>query len=136
MDSLRSIMQTAASGMHAQGRRLEVISENVANADSTGSTPGADPYRRKTISFGEMVDKSSGANLVTVDRVGRDMSEFNLRYDPSHPAANGEGYVKTPNVNTLIEMSDMREASRSYEANMNMLDTGRRMRSQTLDLLK
>jgi flagellar basal-body rod protein FlgC len=136
MDSLRSIMQTAASGMHAQGRRLEVISENVANADSTGSTPGADPYRRKTISFSDMVDRSTGANLVTVERVGRDMSAFNLSYDPAHPAANAEGYVKTPNVNTLIEMSDMREASRSYEANMNMLDTGRRMRSQTIDLLK
>jgi len=136
MDSLRAIMQTAASGMHAQGRRLEVISENVANADSTGNTPGADPYRRKTISFSEMVDRNSGANLVTVDKVGRDMGEFDLRYDPQHPAANAQGYVKMPNVNTLIEMSDMREASRSYEANMNMLDTGRRMRSQTIDLLK
>jgi flagellar basal-body rod protein FlgC len=136
MDPLRSILQTSASGMHAQGRRLEVISENIANADSTGNTPGADPYRRKTVSFGEMVDRHTGANMVKVDRVGRDMSDFNLDYDPSHPAANAQGYVKTPNVNTLIEMSDMREASRSYEANMNMLDTGRRMRAQTIDLLK
>jgi flagellar basal-body rod protein FlgC len=136
MDPLRSILQTSASGMHAQGRRLEVISENIANADSTGNTPGADPYRRKTISFGEMVDRHSGANMVNVDKIGRDNSDFNLKYDPAHPAANTDGYVKMPNVNTLVEMSDMREASRSYEANMNMLDTGRRMRAQTIDLLK
>ena len=136
MDPLRSILQTSASGMHAQGRRLEVISENIANADSTGNTPGADPYRRKTVSFGEMVDRHSGANMVSVDRIGRDMSDFTLKHDPAHPAANAQGYVKMPNVNTLVEMSDMREASRSYEANMNMLDTGRRMRAQTIDLLK
>lgn len=136
MDPLKSIMQIAGSGMMAQGERLKVISENVANANSTGSTPGADPYRRKTISFDEMVDRSSGATMVKVDDIGRDMSDFKKTYDPQHPAADQMGYVKMPNVSTLIEMSDMREASRSYEANMNMLDTGRRMKSQTIDLLK
>ncbi len=136
MDPLKSIMQISGSGMMAQGERLKVISENVANAKSTGSTPGADPYQRKTISFDEMVDRSSGASMVKVDKVGRDKSDFSLEYDPQHPAANPQGYVKMPNVNTLVEMSDMREASRSYEANLNMLDSGRRMTSQTIDLLK
>jgi flagellar basal-body rod protein FlgC len=136
MDNLLSIMKISGSGMHAQGTRLKVVSENVANAQSTGSTPGSDPYRRKTVTFDEMIDRDTGASLVEVDKIGRDMSEFNLKYDPNHPAANAEGYVKMPNLNTLIEMSDMREATRSYEANLNMLDTGRRMYNQTLELLK
>ena len=136
MDPLQSIARIAASGMTAQTARLRVISENVANADSTGATPGDDPFRRKTISFSEMVDRDSGATLVEVDRIGRDQSDFRLDYDPSHPAADETGYVKRPNVDPNIEMANMREASRNYEANMNMFEAGRRMRGQMLDLLK
>jgi flagellar basal-body rod protein FlgC len=136
MDPLQSIARIAASGMTAQTARLRVISENVANADSTGATPGDDPFRRKTISFSEMIDRDSGATLVEVDRIGRDQSDFRLDYDPSHPAADETGYVKRPNVDPIIEMANMREASRNYEANMNMFEAGRRMRGQMLDLLK
>ena len=136
MDPLQSIARIAASGMTAQTARLRVISENVANADSTGATPGDDPFRRKTISFSEMVDRDSGATLVEVDRIGRDQSDFRLDYDPSHPAADETGYVKRPNVDPIIEMANMREASRNYEPNMNMFEAGRRMRGQMLDLLK
>ncbi|MFQ3253006.1 MAG: flagellar basal-body rod protein FlgC [Loktanella salsilacus] len=136
MDPLQSIARIAASGMTAQTARLRVISENVANADSTGATPGDDPFRRKTISFSQMVDRDSGATLVEVDRIGRDQSDFRLDYDPSHPAADETGYVKRPNVDPIIEMANMREASRNYEANMNMFEAGRRMRGQMLDLLK
>lgn len=136
MDPLQSIAKIAASGMTAQTARLRVISENVANADSTGTTPGADPFRRKTISFSEMLDGSDGATLVEVERIGRDPSGFRLDYDPAHPAADETGYVKRPNVDPIIEMANMREASRNYEANMNMFEAGRRMRGQMLDLLK
>jgi len=136
MDPLKSIAHIAASGMTAQTERLRVISENVANASSTGSTPGADPFRRKTISFSELVDRDSGASMVGVDRIGRDQSDFRLEFDPSHPAADEAGYVKRPNVDPVIEMANMREASRNYEANMNMFEAGRRMRGQMLDLLK
>jgi flagellar basal-body rod protein FlgC len=136
MDPLQSIARIAASGMTAQTARLRIISENVANADSTGTNPGDDPFRRKTISFSEMVDRDSGATMVEVDRIGRDQSNFRLDYDPSHPAADETGYVKRPNVDPIIEMANMREASRNYEANMNMFEAGRRMRGQMLDLLK
>ena len=136
MESLKSILSIASSGMRAQGERIKVISENVANANSLGSTSGEDPYRRKTISFVEMVDRKSGASLVDFKDVGRDQSDFKQIYDPSHPAADETGYVKGTNVNPLIEMANMREASRSYEANLNMFEAGRRMRNQLIDLLK
>ena len=136
MDPLQSVTVIAASGMRAQSERLRVVSENVANADSTGNAPGADPYRRKTISFGEMVDDATGAAMVKVTEVGRDMTDFETKYDPGNPAANADGFVKMPNVNPIIEMSNLREASRSYEANINMLDTGRKMQLQMIDLLK
>ena len=136
MDDLQSIARVAASGMTAQTARLRVISENVANASSTGTTPGEDPFRRKTISFSELVDRDHGVSLVEVDRIGRDRTAFRLEYDPSHPAADETGYVKNPNVDPIIEMANMREASRNYEANMNMFEAGRRMRGQMLDLLK
>ncbi|EPX77998.1 flagellar basal body rod protein FlgC [Salipiger mucosus] len=136
MDAISTIMKTAGSAMRAQTKRLEVTSENVANAQSTGDTPGADPYRRKTVTFGGMVHKASGAPMVEVRDVGRDMSDFPKEYRPNHPAADQSGYVKMPNVSTLIEMTDMREASRAYEANMNMLTNGRRMRSQMIQMMK
>ncbi len=136
MDPLSSISAIAASGMRAQGERLKVVSENVANADSTGNTPGADPYRRKTLSFEEMVDRDMGASMVKVEQIGRDKTPFTLVHDPAHPAADAKGMVKMPNVNPILEMSNMREASRSYEANMNMFEAGRDMRTQMLDLLR
>lgn len=136
MDSLKSVLAVAASGMRAQGERLKVVSENVANASSSGTEPGADPYRRKVISFEELVDRESGASMVSVAEVSQDQAEFELRYDPAHPAASPDGFVKVSNVKTVLEMSNMREASRSYEANLNMFEAGRRMRTQLLDLLK
>jgi flagellar basal-body rod protein FlgC len=136
MDPLGSINLISGSGMRAQAERMRVIAENVANANVTGATPGADPYRRKTVTFSEMIDPQTGTGLVTVGRVGRDMSDFPVRYDPAHPAANAEGFVKTSNVSSIIEMSNMREATRSYEANMAMFEAGRGMRSRLLDMLK
>lgn len=136
MDPLKSISSIAASGMLAQGERLKIVSENVANADSRGAAPGDDPYRRKTVSFAEVLDRETGASMVEVSEIGRDDTPFTLVHDPSHPAADENGFVKTPNVNPLLEMANMREASRSYEANMNMFEAGRRMRSQMIDLLK
>lgn len=136
MDPLRSISSVASSGMRAQGERLRVVAENVANASSTGTTPGADPYQRKTLAFEELVDRDSGASMVRITALGRDQAPFGKNFDPAHPAADAEGFVKTPNVNPLLEMSNMREASRSYEANMNMFEAGRRMRGQILDLLR
>ncbi len=136
MDPLRSIGAVASSGMRAQGERLKVVAENVANAGSTGTTPGAAPYQRKTLAFEEMVDRDRGISMVRVAALGRDQAPFGREYDPAHPAADGEGFVRTPNVNPLLEMSNMREAARSYEANLNMFETGRRMRGQMLDLLR
>lgn len=136
MNPLKSILSVAASGMRAQSERLKIISENVANVNSLGSSPDEDPYQRKTISFTEMVDRKSGASMVEIKAIGRDTTKFTEFYDPSHPASNDEGFVKNTNVNTLIEMANMREASRSYEANLNMFEAGRRMRAQILDLLK
>jgi flagellar basal-body rod protein FlgC len=136
MDPLRSISSIAASGMLAQSHRLKVTAENVANANSTGNTPGEEPYRRKTVTFAEMVDRITGASLVRVSEIGRDQSEFPLRYDPAHPAADENGYVQTPNVSSIVEMNNMREAARSYEANMNMFEAARNMRRQMLDLLR
>src|SRR5258708_7454381 len=126
----------AARGMDAQTTRLRVIAENLANQDTTGSTPGADPYRRKTVTFQNSVDQQLGAQAVRVKQIGRDASEFPQRYDPSNPAANGDGYVRLPNVNSLVEVMDMREAERSYNANLSVMQATRSMLTRTIDLLK
>ncbi|HET6182069.1 MAG TPA: flagellar basal body rod protein FlgC [Acetobacteraceae bacterium] len=126
----------SASGMAAQATRLTVIAQNLANADSTGSSPGADPYRRKTITFGEQVDRAGGESEVTVRAVGTDPSDFPRRYDPSNPAADAAGYVKLPNVNPIVEMMDMREAERSYAANLAVMQTARGMLTRTIAMLK
>lgn len=136
MDPIRSIAMIAGSGMRAQGQRLQITAENVANAASTGASPEEDPYRRKTVTFEESLDRASGASMVEVTDIGRDKSEFPVRYEPSHPAADEKGYVRMPNVNPILEMSNMREASRSYEANINMFESAQRMRRQLIDLLK
>lgn len=134
-DPLKGIGAAAQSGLRAQAERLRIVAENMANAETTASTPGGDPYRRKTISFDSLLDPATGAETVKVRAIEEDQSAFRLTHDPSHPAADAQGNVKRPNVQPLIEMANMREASRSYEANLNMIETGRRMRSQLLDLL-
>ena len=126
----------AVSGMKAQAERLRVISENMANADSVGIRPGEDPYRRQVVTFKNYVDEATGAQLVKVDKVLPDRSPFQMKYMPDHPAANAEGYVALPNVNPLVEMMDMKEAQRSYDANMSMMQTARDMNSKILDVLK
>lgn len=136
MDDLQVSTRVSTSGMKAQATRLRVVSENIANADSVGTKPGEDPYRRKTVSFQEQVDKATAADLVKVKKIGVDRSDFEKRYDPNHPAADKDGYVSLPNVNPLIEMMDMREAQRGYEANLNAMQISRQMISKTVDMLK
>jgi flagellar basal-body rod protein FlgC len=133
---LTKALDISASGMNAQSARLRVIAENLANGETTGSTPGANPYQRKTVTFGETMDRSTGAPQVTVKSVGRDKSDFPLRYDPSHPAADARGYVKTPNVNSFVEVMDMREAQRSYNANLSVMQVSRGMLTRTIEMLK
>ena len=133
---LDKALSIAASGMDAQTTRLRVIAENLANQDSTGSKPGADPYRRKTVTFEDRLDQQLGADIVRVKQIGHDGSEFPLRYDPSNPAANANGYVKQPNVNSMVEAMDMREAERSYNANLAVMQASRSMLTRTIDLLK
>ncbi len=133
---LSDSMIIAASGMRAQSDRLRIVSENIANADATGSTPGADPYRRKTVTFENVLDREMGVSTVKVTKRGFDMSAFNKKYDPTHPAADEQGYVLKPNVNTIVEMMDMREARRGYEANLNVIEVSKAMLARTLDLLK
>ena len=130
-------LRISAMGMRAQGTRLRVITENVANADTTGETPGADPFRRQTITFKNELDRASGVRLVEVDSIGTDQeTPFPLKYIPDHPAADENGYVKMPNVNALIEIMDVREAQRSYEANLGMIEQARNMLTRTIDLLR
>jgi flagellar basal-body rod protein FlgC len=136
MSDLFKTLDISASGMRAQGTRLRVISENVANAGSTGQTPGAEPYRRKTVTFTNELDRALDAQIVKVKNVVQDKSEFGRRYEPGHPAADADGYVMVPNVNSLIEMSDMREAQRSYEANLRVIQTSRIMLEQTIGILR
>lgn len=133
---LTTAMAISARGMHAQGTRLRVIAENLANKDTTGDTPGADPYRRKTITFEDRMDRSLDAPTVQVANIGTDPSAFPLRYDPSNPAADAQGYVKLSNVNTFVEIMDMREAERSYSANMNVMQVTRSMLTRTIEMLK
>lgn len=135
MDLLKS-MAISASGMKAQGERMRVISENLANKDSVGKTAGEDPYRRKMVSFSNELDRELGAKKVIVDNVVEDKSDFGLKYDPNHPAANEDGYVKVPNVNALVEVMDMKETQRSYQANLGAIDASKRMIMQTLDILR
>jgi flagellar basal-body rod protein FlgC len=135
MDFLKTLA-VAASGLRAQAGRMRVIAENIANADSTAQTPAADPYRRKVPTFRSEIDRALGARTVSMGRVRQDMSDFQLKYQPGHPAADANGNVKYPNVNQLIELSDMREAQRSYEANVNVIGATRRMLARTIEILK
>jgi flagellar basal-body rod protein FlgC len=135
MDFLRSIA-IAASGLRAQAGRMRVIAENIANADSTAPRPGAEPYRRKIATFRNEVDRALGTQLVTLGRTKTDPSEFRVKHEPGHPSADANGNVKYPNVNSLVEMMDLREAQRSYEANINVVTASRRMIQRTIEILK
>jgi len=126
----------AFSGMKAQAQRLKVIAENMANAESVSPVEGGEPYRRQVVTFKQYVDKETGADMVKVGKVVKDESPFVKKYDPNHPAADDKGYVSMPNVNPLIEMMDMKEAQRSYEANLSVVQTSREMNSKILDILK
>ncbi len=136
MDPLSASMKIAGSGLETQATRLRIVSENIANARSTGDTPGADPYRRKTLTFGSELDRATGVTLATVKKFGVDKAKFTEEYEPGNPAADERGIVKVPNVNVLIEMADMREANRSYDANLQTIKQTRDLISATLDLLK
>ena len=129
-------MAIATSGLRAQAGRMRVISENIANADSTSQTSGGDPYRRKVPTFSSALDRTLDAKVVTLSRVRPDQSAFRIKYEPSNPAADAAGNVKYPNVNPVVEMTDLRDAQRSYEANLNIISATRRMIQRTLDILK
>ena len=135
MDFLRSIA-IAASGLRAQAGRMRIIAENIANADSTAPKAGAEPYRRKIATFRGEIDRTLNAQMVELGRVKTDPSDFRLKHQPGHPAADANGNVKYPNVNALIEMMDLREAQRSYEANINVIGASRRMIQRTIEILK
>jgi flagellar basal-body rod protein FlgC len=136
MDDLSVALKVSAAGMRAQSDRIRVVAENIANADSAAPAPGLDPYRRQVPVFTTALDRDSGLRLVEMSRVALDPSEFTLRFDPGHPAADAEGYVMLPNVNPLVEMMDLREAQRSYEANLGALDMARSLAGATLRILE
>ena len=129
-------LDISAAGMAAQTTRLRVIAENLANADSTATGPGGEPYRRKTVSFANRMDRALGVETVRVASVGRDQAAFPQRFDPGNPAADARGYVQTPNVNSFVEVMDMREAERSYQANLAVMQSTRGMLQRTIDFLK
>jgi flagellar basal-body rod protein FlgC len=133
---LQKALSISARGMNVQTTRLRVIAENLANQDTTGTSPNTQPYRRKTVTFANAVDKSVGAEMVKVKKVGRDMGDLPLRFDPGHPAADERGYVKVPNVNSFVEVMDLKEAQRSYSANLNVLQVSRGMISRTIEMLR
>jgi len=136
MSDLNAVLAVAATGLRAQSARMRVISENVANAGSTAQTPGGDPYRRQIPVFEAELDRATGLRTVHMTKTLPDTADFDVRFEPGHPAADEQGYVKYPNVNPLIEMMDLRSAQRAYEANLNMIESGRMMMTRTLDLLR
>ncbi|RAI57251.1 flagellar basal body rod protein FlgC [Roseicella frigidaeris] len=133
---LERALRISAAGMAAQSTRLRVVAENLANQDSTGEAPGADPYRRRTVTFGSHLDRALGAETVEVRRIGTAPGDFPEVHDPGHPAADARGYVKRPNVDSMVEMMDMREAQRSYSANLSVLEVTRGMLTRTIEALR
>jgi flagellar basal-body rod protein FlgC len=133
---LSKVLKISAAGMDAQNARMRTIAENLANADSLPSQPGEDPYRRKLVTFKNVLDRTIGLRTPRADRVVNDMSEFRRRHDPQHPAADADGYVAAPNVNSLIEVMDMRQAQRSYEANLGVIEIAKSMIARTIDILR
>lgn len=133
---LKQALTISTAGMKAQGTRLRIISENIANANSAPPVAGEEPYRRKVVTFRNELDRAMGADIVEVDKIKEDKSDFQRRYDPGHPAADANGYVLLPNISSLVEMADMREATRSYEANVSTMDLTKQMLLRTIDLLR
>jgi flagellar basal-body rod protein FlgC len=136
MTDFLSSIRIAATGLHAQSARMRVIAENIANADSAGKSPEDDPYRRRIPTFKAVMDSEVGGRIVQIGRLAYDTSDFESRYEPGHPAADERGYVRYPNVNSLIEAMDMREAQRTYEANLNVVSVTRQMVGSTIDILR
>jgi flagellar basal-body rod protein FlgC len=136
IDAIEAAIQAATSGLQAQSTRLRVVAENLANANSTASVPGGTPYVRKTVTFEDEMDRSAGVDLVRVKDIGTDSTPFKVEYDPGNPAADARGFVKTPNVNVIAEMTDMREANRSYTADLEVVKQGRQLYTMTIDLLR
>lgn len=136
MTDFLSSLKIAATGLHAQNARMRIIAENLANADSAGKTPTDDPYRRRIPTFQAVMDADAGGEVVKLGKIAYDMTDFQERYEPGHPAADKNGYVKYPNVDPLVEAMDMREAQRTYEANLNVVTATRQMLGRTLDILK
>ena len=136
IDPLQSSLRIAGSGLDAQSVRMRIISENIANAQSTGDTPGSDPYSRQTVSFDNIVDRAPGAPMVRVKSLGRDSSPFKVEHDPGNPAADAAGFVKLPNVDVMTELADMREANRTYEANLQVAKQSAELLGETVNLLK
>jgi len=135
MDLIKAIKASAA-GLRAQGMRIRISSENLANANSVAATPDQDPYRRKLVTFKNELDRANRVEVVKIGRVVQDRAEFAKRYDPGHPAADRDGYVKLPNVNPLVELTDLREGQRSYEANLGAIDAAKGMLARTIEILK
>ncbi len=135
-DPLQSSLKIAGAGLEAQSVRLRIISENIANSQSTGTTPGADPYTRQTVSFDNEMDRAAGLSLVRVKSIGLDDSPFKIEHDPGSPAADESGFVKMPNVDVLTELADMREANRTYEANLQVATQSADLLGLTVNLLK
>ena len=135
MDLIKAL-KISAAGMKAQGVRLRVIAENMANANSLASEPGGEPYRRKVITFKNVLDRTFGARKVEINKITVDRSDFKKKYDPVHPSADADGYVLMPNVNTMVEMMDMREAQRSYTANLSVIEASKTMLMRTIDILR
>ncbi len=135
-DTLMKTLNISGAGMQAQGIRLRVIAQNIANSNSMATEPGALPYRRQVVTFKNELDRELGLDTVQIHSIRPDLSNFGQKFDPSHPAADENGYVLTPNVNSLMEMMDMREAQRTYEANLNVLRNAKTMLTNTIDLLR
>ncbi|MCH8110728.1 MAG: flagellar basal body rod protein FlgC [Proteobacteria bacterium] len=135
MEELFKALAVSASGLRAQSQRMRIIAENMANAKSLPQSPDQEPYRRKILTFSSRLDRALGVDVVKVNKVQFDQSAFTRRYDPSHPGANDEGYVLQPNVTALIESMDMREAQRTYEANLSMISTARAMLMRTIGII-
>jgi len=133
---LSKTLHIASAGMKAQGDRMRVISENLANSNSLARTPEGDPYRRQIVTFENVMNDEVGVNQVQVDEVVKDQSDFGQTYKPGHPAANEQGYVKTPNVKSLVEMADMRETQRSYQANLKVIESSRQMMQGLISLMR
>lgn len=135
-DALQAALRIGASGLEAQSKRLRVVTENLANAQSTGKAPGADPYTRKFVTFENELDEATGANVVKVASIERHRSPYRVEHNPGHPAADQNGYVKLPNVDVIAEVADMHEANRSYEANLQVIKQARDMISMTIDMMR